>query len=40
MKVTIICHLAIFINYLYVVTDRKGGQMTNNSDFYILLLVF
>ena len=38
IKVTNICHLAAF--YLYVVTDRKGSQMTNNCDFYILLLIF
>ena len=36
MKVTIICHLAAL--YLHVVTDKKGGQMTNNCDFYVLLL--
>ena len=38
MKVTIISHLATF--YLYVVTDKKGSQMTNNFDFHVLLLIF
>ena len=38
MKFTIICHLAAFS--LYIVTDQKGGQMTNNCEFHILLLIF
>ena len=29
MKFTIICHLA---TSLYIVTDKKGGQMTNNCN--------
>ena len=36
MKLRIICHLHLF--YLYVVTDKKGSQMTNNSEFHVLLL--
>ena len=38
MKVTIICHLAVFLSvstYKY-----KGGQMENNCDFHVLLVFF
>ena len=38
MKFTIICHLAAFL--FITSTDKKGGQMTNNYEFYVLLLIF
>ena len=36
MKLTIICHLAAFIvsDYTY---EEKGGQMTNDCKFHVLL---
>ena len=36
MKVPMICQLVAF--YLYVVTDIKGSQMTNNCDFHALFV--
>ena len=38
-KLRNICHLAAFSLYMYVVTDKTGGQkMINNSEFHVLLL--
>ena len=38
MTSTIICHLAAF--YVSDCINKKGGQMTNSCEFYVLLLIF
>ena len=38
IEVTTICHLAALLSV--TTYKQKGGQMTTNCDFYVLLLIF
>ena len=33
------CHGQVRISSIFVITDQKGGQMMNNSEIHVLLLI-